>query len=94
MDAAAWIALAGAFATIVVGFAGYLIAWGVLKGTVAALAVRIAAVEGEMRSLEVLKLTVARLETRLEAMVEQLRDLNAALRWMRQPPDPRFAKPE
>lgn len=86
MDAAAWIALAGAVATAGINLGGYLVAWGVMKGTVAALAARVSALEGELRALDELKLDVARLETRLDTLIEQVRDLNASLRWMRDPP--------
>jgi hypothetical protein len=85
MDPAAWIALAGALATAAINLGGYLIAWGVMKGTVAALAGRVASLEGEMRALDELKLDVARLETRLDTLIEQVRDLNASIRWMREP---------
>jgi hypothetical protein len=89
MDAAAWIALAGAVFTAGINLGGYLIAWGVMKGTVVALAARVSALEGELRALDELKLDVARLETRLDTLIEQVRDLNASLRWMRDPPDSR-----
>ena len=56
-----------------------------MKGQVAALAARVAALEGQMRALEELKLDVARLQTRLDTLIEQVRDLNAAIRWMREP---------
>jgi hypothetical protein len=92
MDAAAWIALAGAVATAGINLGGYLIAWGVMKGTVAGLASRVSALDGELRALDELKLDVARLETRLDALIEQVRDLNAALRWMRDPPDGRSGR--
>jgi len=92
MEPAVWIALAGAIATAAINLGGYLIAWGVMKGTVAALAGRVASLEGEMRALDGLKLDVARLETRLDALIEQVRDLNASIRWMREPGEPRAAR--
>jgi len=92
MDPAAWIALAGALATAAINLGGYLIAWGVMKGTVAGLASRVASLEGEMRALDELKLDVARLETRLDTLIEQVRDLNASIRWMREPVEPRPAR--
>ena len=85
MDAAAWIALAGAISTAGINLGGYFIAWGAMKATVAALTGRVAVLEGELRALDDLKLDVARLETRLDALIEQVRDLNASLRWMRDP---------
>jgi hypothetical protein len=85
MDAAAWIALAGAISTAGINLGGYFIAWGAMKATVAALTGRVAVLEGELRALDDLKLDVARLETRLDALIEQVRDLNASIRWMRDP---------
>lgn len=38
-----------------------------------------------LSSLEDVDVRVARIETRLDAVFEQLRDLNASIRWMRQP---------
>ena len=89
MDSAAWIALAGALVTIGINLGGYFIAWGALRATVVALASRVAALEGELRSLDELKLDVARLETRLDALIEHVRDLNASIRWMREPAEAR-----
>ena len=51
----------------------------------AALTTRVAMLEGQIRALDELKLDVARLETRLDALIEHVRDLNASLRWMREP---------
>ncbi len=93
MNAAAWISLAGAIATAGINLGGYFIAWGAMKATVAALTGRVAALEGELRALDELKLDVARLETRLDALIEQVRDLNASIRWMREPAEPRGARP-
>ena len=89
MDAAAWIALAGAVATAGINLGGYFIAWGAMRATVAALTGRVAVLEGELRALDDLKLDVARLQTRLDTLIEQVRDLNAAIRWMRDPAEPR-----
>lgn len=93
MDPAAWIALAGAVATAGINFGGYFIAWGVMKATVVALTSRVAVLEGELRALDELKVDVARLETRLDALIEHVRDLNASIRWMRDPAEPRAARP-
>jgi hypothetical protein len=89
MDAAAWIALSGVVITAVINFGGYLIAWGVMKGTVSALAVRVSALEGALKTVTDLKLDVARLETRVDALIEHVRDLTASIRWMREPADAR-----
>ena len=89
MDPAAWIALAGAVVTAGINLGGYFIAWGAMKATVTGLSGRVSALEGELRALDELKLDVARLETRLDALIEQVRDLNASIRWMRDPAEPR-----
>jgi hypothetical protein len=89
MNAAAWIALAGAIATAGINLGGYFIAWGAMRATVVALTGRVAVLEGELRALDELKLDVARLQTRLDALIEHVRDLNASIRWMRDPAEPR-----
>jgi len=89
MDVAAWIALAGVVVSVLLNVSGYLIAWGVMKGTVAALAARVGGLERDMKAVGELKLDVARLETRLDALIEHVRDLAASIRWMREPPEPR-----
>jgi hypothetical protein len=93
MDAAAWMALAGVVVTVCLNVGAPLIGWGVLKGTVTALGGRVTALEREMRALEELKLDVARLQTRMDTLIDQVRDLNAAIRWMREPADPRRLAP-
>ena len=85
MNDGALLALAGIVAAVGVNVGGWLIAWGALKGAVAALAGRVAALEADAKGMEALKLDVARLEVRLDAVVEQLKDLNAQIRWLRQP---------
>jgi uncharacterized coiled-coil protein SlyX len=89
MNAAAWIALAGAIATAGINLGGYFIAWGAMRATVVALTGRVAVLEGELRALDELKLDVARLQTRLDALIEHVRDLNASIRWMRDPAESR-----
>ena len=93
MNAAAWIALAGAIATAGINLGGYFIAWGAMRATVAGLTGRVSALEGELRALDELKLDVARLQTRLDALIEHVRDLNASIRWMRDPAEPRPPAP-
>lgn len=85
MTPSAWIALAGAVITLAANLAGYLIAWGVMQGTVNALVVRVSALESEMGALGELKIKVAEIATRQETWIEQLKELNAAIRWMRGP---------
>jgi hydrogenase maturation factor len=80
-----WISLAGVLTAAGVNVGGYLVAWGAMKGQVGALGIRVAALEGQLRALEELKLDVARLQTRLDTLIDQVRDLNAAIRWMRDP---------
>ncbi len=89
MNPAAWIALAGAIATAGINLGGYFVAWGAMRATVVALTGRVAVLEGELRALDELKLDVARLETRLDALIEHVRDLNASIRWMRDPAEAR-----
>jgi len=84
-----WIGLAGVLIAAGVNVGGYLVAWGAMKGQVGALGGRVAALEGQLRSLEELKLDVARLQTRLDTLIDQVRDLNAAIRWMREPAETR-----
>jgi hypothetical protein len=84
-----WIAVASVVTAVGANVAGYLVAWGALKGTVAALANRVALLEGKMDALDELRLNVAKLETRLDVLIEQVRDLNASIRWMREPTDVR-----
>lgn len=84
-----WIALAGVLTAAGVNVGGYLVAWGAMKGQVVALGGRVAALEGQLRALEELKLDVARLQTRLDTLIDQVRDLNAAIRWMRDPGEAR-----
>jgi hypothetical protein len=91
MDAPTLLALVGILAAAGMNVGGCLVAWGALKGAVAAVTGRVAALEAETKAMEELKLDVARLEVRLVAVVEQLKDLNAhirdaEIRWLREPP--------
>ena len=91
MDAPTLLTFAGVLAAAGINIGGCLVAWGALKGAVAARAARVAALEAETKAMEELKLDVARLEVRLVAVIEQLKDLNAQirdaqLRWLREPP--------
>jgi hypothetical protein len=87
-----WIALAGVLLAAGINLAAYLVAWGAMKGAVAALTTRVAMLEGQIRALDELKLDVARLETRLDALIEHVRDLAASIRWMREPSGRRSAR--
>ena len=88
MTAPAWIALAGALVTLGVNLAGSLVAWGVLQATVQALAGRIGTLEQEVSAFGEMKLALARMSERQDMLILQVRDLNAAIRWMRDPADP------
>jgi hypothetical protein len=79
------IAAAGVLVTVLVNGAGCLVAWGVLKGTVRALDRRVEALEAELGSVTELKVAVAEVKTTLAFLLEQFKDLNAAIRWMRDP---------
>lgn len=81
MNAEALIALGA----LVVNLSVIAVGYGVLKGTVAALAARISALEGEMGTLNDLKLKVTEIATRQDMWIEQLKELNASIRWMREP---------
>jgi hypothetical protein len=85
MTPAAWIALAGAVFTLAANLAGYLVAWGVMQATVQSLAGRIGTLEREVSAFGAMKVELARIAERQDVQIEQLRDLNAAVRWMRQP---------
>jgi hypothetical protein len=88
MQPAEWIALSVGAIGILINLATVLVGYGVLKGTVSALAARVAALEAELGALSELKLQVAKIETRLEGLIEQFKDLNASIRWMRDPATP------
>lgn len=83
----AWVAAVGLAVTVLLNVAGFLVAWGLLQGTVKALGDRVIALESEIAAVTELKLQVVKVETRLDALVEQLKDLNASIRWMRSVPD-------
>jgi len=85
MNAAAWIAVAGAILTLILNVAGYLVAWGVMKGTIKALGDRLTAVEGEAKAIGEIKVELATVKAQLAGLLEQFKDLNASIRWMRDP---------
>ena len=61
-----------------VQFAGILI-WG------ANLTARVKVIESEIEPLKTLSIQFARLETKMDVVRDQLKDLNASIRWMREP---------
>lgn len=85
MHAAEWIALGIGAATILINLITLAIGYGVLRGSVSAMSGRLTALEAEIGALAGLQLQVARVETRLDGLVEQFKDLNASIRWMRDP---------
>ena len=85
MHAAEWIALGFGAVGILINLATLLVGYGVLRGTVNALGARVAALESELGGLNDLRLQVAKIETRLDGLIEQFKDLNASIRWMREP---------
>lgn len=82
---AAWVAFGMGLATLFLNCAALAIGYGVLKGTVAALGKRVEALEVEIGALGALQITVAKIGERQDIWIEQLRDLNASIRWMRDP---------
>lgn len=88
MNASTWIALGFGVISLVLNCGALFIGYGVLKGTVQAMGARITALEGEMGTLTDLKIGVAELKTSMGYMAEQLKDLNASIRWMRDPAPP------
>ena len=58
---------------------GGLLIWGATLGH------RVKTIEREIEPLKALSHQVTRMETRLEGLLEQFKDLNASIRWMRDP---------
>lgn len=87
MTVSAWIALAFGAIGVVVNLAAFLVAYGVLKGTLMALCDRVTALEGELSTLADLKVAVGKIETTVGFVHEQFKELNASIRWMRSPSD-------
>lgn len=85
MNASAWIALAFGGSALCLNLIVIAVGYGVLKGTVEALALRLKALETEIGTLNELKVTVGKVETTVSMLLEQFKDLNASVRWMREP---------
>lgn len=85
MDPSAWIALGFGGATLALNFAVMAVGYGVMKGTVGAMDKRIAALEVEIGALTDLRLQVAKIGERQDIWIDQLKELNASVRWMREP---------
>jgi hypothetical protein len=88
MTPSAWIAASIGACGLVLNLAAFLIGYGVLKGTVSALLIRVVALEAETSALSELKVTVAEVRTTLTFLLEQFKDLNSSIRWMREPAGP------
>lgn len=78
MTDAAWIAVGGLILTASVQALG-LVIWG------SRLTQRVKTLEDEVEPLKRLLVQVARLEVKQDGLLEQMKDLNASIRWMRQP---------
>lgn len=78
MTPAAWAAVIGTILLALVQAFG-LVIWG------ARLTQRVNTLEEEVEPLKAMNIQVAKMEVKLDAMLEQFRDLNANLRWLRQP---------
>lgn len=88
MNASAWIALAFGGSALCLNLIILGIGYGVLKGTVSGLALRVTALEVEISTLNELKVTVAEVKTTMGFLLEQFKDLNSSIRWMREPAGP------
>lgn len=93
MSAAVWIAAIGLALTVLLNAVGFAVAYGILKGSVAALAERVKALESEIGAIGEIKTQVAVVTSQLTNMSEQLKDLNANLRWMRSDNVPGYDAP-
>jgi hypothetical protein len=87
MNPEGWITLAIGGAGLMLNVGTLLVGYGVLSGTVKALGSRVAGLEDEMGALNELKVEVGKIATRQDMWIEQLKELNASVRWMRQPAD-------
>ena len=85
MDASSWIALAIGGTTLLLNVIAIAVGYGALTGAVTAMDSRVAALEREMGTLNELKIAAGKMETKQEAIVDQLRELNASVRWLREP---------
>lgn len=78
MSLAAWATVAGLVFTAIIQALG-LVIWG------ARLTQRVNTLEEELEPLKAMSIQVAKMEVKLDGLLEQVRDLNANLRWLRQP---------
>ncbi|RRN64633.1 hypothetical protein [Caulobacter sp. 602-1] len=85
MTPASWIALAIGLTSLVLNLLTLAIGYGVLRGTVQALGKRVEALEVEIGALTELRIQVGKIGERQDIWIEQLKELNASVRWMREP---------
>jgi hypothetical protein len=85
MNPSAWVALAIGAVGLMLNTATLLIGYGATRGAVRALEGRVATLEAELNALAELKVTVAEVKTTIGFVLEQIKDLNASIRWLRQP---------
>lgn len=96
MTPASWIALAIGLTSLVLNLLTLAIGYGVLRGTVQALGKRVEALEVEIGALTELRIQVGKIGERQDIWIEQLKELNASVRWMREPAPtelPRVTRP-
>lgn len=86
MPAAAWITLVVGGLSLLLNVIALAIGYGVLRGTVQALASRVTAMEAEVKAVGELKTDVAVVTAMLTGLSEQFKDFRAAVRWMEKPP--------
>jgi hypothetical protein len=60
---------------------------GKKDGALTALTARVSSLESEVKAIGKLELQVAKIGERQDMWIEQLKDLNASIRWMREPAD-------
>jgi len=80
MNPAIWAALIGLSGLVVVQALG-LVIWG------ARLTQRVKTLEAEVEPLKQLAVQLAVMSTKLDGLLEQFKDMNASMRWLRQPAD-------
>jgi hypothetical protein len=85
MTPAAWIAICFGLSSLVLNLVALAVGYGVLKGTVGAQDKRIKALEAEIGAVTELKVAMGEVKTSVGFLLEQLKDLNASIRWMREP---------
>lgn len=77
--------LAPAAVAVLVNVGAWLVAFGALRGTVATMKDDIEALQAEVKGINDLKVQFAGMQATLSGMMEQFKDLNASIRWMREP---------